>query len=426
MLSTLLILFILFFIASALFSGAESALGSISRDSMERFAENGIPGASKLLRIFSNRRRFAIMLITGRVIACSGGTVVLAAFFFIEPVFTGSLLFLNGFIAAAVSTVFFAISEAVVSKIVSVGEYENRVSRFSGFLFIAYILLFPLTFPIVLSMSLLRKSNELEKEEDFIELMKSESESGVIKQDEKEMIESIFEFSDTTVREIMVPRIDVVAVERNITQSELVDIFNSEGHSRIPVYDGRIDNIIGLIYAKDLLTHISMNGSEKFDVTSIMREPYFVPESKKTSDLLKEFKKMKIHLGIVVDEYGGTAGIIALEDLIEEIVGEINDEYDEEKKDFVWLSDTTVLMDAGLGIGGVNEVLRTDIASEDFDTLGGFIYHSLGFIPEGGEEINLGHFTFKIKEIKGNRISKILVTVNEPESEDKKDQKGAD
>ena len=414
--ATMLIGFIVFLLVSVMFSGAELAIGNISRDSLEKLVDSKVRGASLILGMIENKRRFLLMLLSGKILSVVGGTVFLYSFIFIESSkwsLSNSLVML---LTIVLSVSAYVLTEGLFAKLVSIGEYENRVSRFAYFLFMFHIILLPVTFLIDFILSILiKESLELaEKEEAFIELVKSESESGVIEQEEREMIQSIFEFSDTTVREVMVPRIDMIAAEKSLPIDELLNLFEKEGHSRIPVYDERVDNILGVIYSKDLLTYISGKGKKDFSITEIMRDAYFVPENKKTSELLKEFKKNKVHIAIVVDEYGGTAGIVALEDLLEEIVGEIQDEYDEDERYHVWIDDRTLVIDAGLDIDDVNEIIRTNIPNDNFDTLGGFIYNQLGFIPEGGEEVKWENIIFKIKEINKNRISKVLVKLHEP------------
>jgi CBS domain containing-hemolysin-like protein len=271
--------------------------------------------------------------------------------------------------------------------------------------------------------SVIKKKIELQaKEEALIEYVKSETEYGVIDEEEREMIESILELSETSVREVMVPRIDMVAVRKETDIDEIITLFDNFGHSRIPVYEERLDNIVGVVYAKDLLTHIAKKGREKASISRIMREAYFVPETKPISELLTEFKAAKVHLAIVVDEYGGTAGIVALEDLLEEIVGEIQDEYDMEQHDKLWLNDRTVLIDAGMDIDDVNELIHTTIPNEDFDTLGGFLYHQLGIIPHGGEIVEWDNVTFTVKEIEKNRIAKVIVDLPVPEQHNNGDK----
>ena len=417
--------FIVALLMSSMFSGAEQALSSISRDSLEKLHDMNVAGADALLGITANKRRFHLMLLSGRIISIAAGTILL--FFLMTEI--GETVGLNavygwfiGLIAFFMALALFVLTDGVLSKIISVGEYETTVPRFASFLTVFNFLLFPLTFlsDLILSVSIKKNTEMAAKEDALIEMVKSESESGVIEQEEGEMIQSILNFYDTTIREVMVPRIDVVAAEKNISLDELIQLFKNEAHSRIPVYDERIDNIIGVIYAKDLLISLAEKDiSTDVSITGIMRKPYFVPESKKLSELLKDFKKAKVHLAIVVDEYGGTSGIVALEDVLEEIVGDIQDEYDQDEQSlFSWIDDRTVIMDAGMNIDDVNEILHTSIPNEGFDTLAGFIYHQLGYIPEGGEEITFNTAVFTIKEIIGNRISKVLVKLEEQKNRD--------
>ena len=404
-----------------MFSGAEQSLSSISRDSLEKLRENSVPGADVLLGITSNKRRFHLMLQFGRIICITGGTILL--FILINGLgeTNGLNEWLMMFIIFILSIAFFILTDGIFSKTIAVGEYEKSVPFFASFLSVFYYLFIPLTFIADAALSVfIKKTSEMAAKEDaLIEMVKSESESGVIEQEEGEMIQSILGFYDTNVREVMVPRMDVVAAGKNVSLDELILLFKNEAHSRIPVYDGSIDNIIGVIYSKDLLILLAGGDvSREISITGIMRKPYFVPETKKLSELLRDMKKDKVHLAIVVDEYGGTSGIVALEDLLEEIVGDIQDEYDKDENAlFTWIDNRTISLDASLNIDDVNELIHTSIPNKDFDTLAGFIYHSLGSIPEGGEEIVWNNAVFTIKEIIGNRISKVLVKLEEPRNE---------
>ena len=414
--AVMLFCFILAFLTAVILSGAEITIGSISRDSLEKLMENKVRGASQIYGIIKNKRRFHLMFLSGRIIAIVIGTFFMYSFVFHEGGKWAVTNIVNWFVIFFVSVLAFILAEGILAKLFSMGEYENTVPRYGYFLVMFHILLFPLTFFLDRILSVFIKEN-LEmaaKEEALMEFVKSESEAGVIEQEEKDMIQGVLDFFDTTVREVMVPRIDMVAVEKGISTDELISLFEKEGHSRIPVYDGRIDTIMGVIYAKDILPIIAEKGKKGFSITDTMRKAYYVPETKKISVLLKEFKKEKVHLAIVVDEYGGTSGIVALEDLLEEIVGEIQDEYDRDERDYFWINDHAVIMDAGLDIDDVNEIIHADIPGEDFDTLAGFIYHQLGVIPRGGEEFRWEDILFTIKEIDGNRISKVLVKLDEP------------
>ncbi len=409
---------------SLMFAGAEQAVGSISKDSLENMVGDGVYGAGLILKVAGNRRRFQLMLVSGKIVSIVIGAVLLA-------LFLGRLIGGDGLIrwdaallAIATSSAVFLMTEGVLSRVVSVGEHEAAVSRFALFLAVFHVLFFPLTasMDIILSLFIKRNTEMAAKEEALKEFVKSESESGVIEEEEGEMIQSVLSFYDTTSREIMTPRIDVVAADAAISLPDFIDLLKKEGHSRIPIYEDRIDNILGVVYSKDLLIAIAERGRENVSIAETMRKPYFIPETKRISELLDELRKLKVHLAIVVDEYGGTSGIVALEDILEEIVGDIQDEYDEDEGDYSWIDNRTVIMDAGLNIEDVNDVLRTHIPNEDFDTLGGFIYHQLGFIPEGGEELVWGDVSFCIAEIIGNRISKVRVALPEPRSENEHSQ----
>ncbi len=239
-------------------------------------------------------------------------------------------------------------------------------------------------------------------------------EGGVIEEDEKEMIYSIFEFGDTLAREVMVPRIDIVAVDADTPLLQALDVVMKEGHSRIPVYQGSIDNIIGLLYAKDLLVYLR-DGKHNVPLTSILRPAYFVPETKKVDDLLRELQARRVHMAIVVDEYGGTAGLVTVEDLLEEIVGEIQDEYDAEEPTVERVSDNEFIFDAGVNLDDVNDLLRVELPDTGGDTLGGFIYTQLGRVAAVGDEIRVGDLTITVLSVAGRRIRKVRVARAEPQ-----------
>jgi len=232
---------------------------------------------------------------------------------------------------------------------------------------------------------------------------------GVLEEEEREMIHSIFEFGDTIAREVMVPRIDVVAVEKEISLPDLIATIQKFGHSRIPVFDGRIDNIIGVIHAKDLLP--ALREPESFEALKVIRPPFFIPEEKKIDDLLREFQSSKVHMAIVVDEYGGTAGVVTLEDIIEEIVGEIQDEYDREQPLVTRMDETTLIASGRVPIYDLNEHLDslTIEESEAYDTLGGFVYSQLGRLPRRGDRFEFESLRFTVEELVGKRIVRVRI-----------------
>jgi putative hemolysin len=212
---------------------------------------------------------------------------------------------------------------------------------------------------------------------------------------------------------VMVPRIDIVAAPASSTVRGLLDRIIESGHSRIPIHEDNIDNITGVVYAKDLLRHLR-DGSQDAPVQSLAREPSFVPEAKKVDELLHEMQHKRVHLAIVVDEYGGTAGLISIEDLIEEIVGEIQDEYDVEEAMIEEVSDSEAVFDARVSIRDVNDTLDLEIDDEDFDTLGGLLYHELGKVPSVGDEVRVDSARVTVLTTTGRRVRKVRVTRDPP------------
>lgn len=245
-------------------------------------------------------------------------------------------------------------------------------------------------------------------EEEIQEIIDASEEEGLINPEENEMIRSIFELRDTVVREIMVPRTDMACVSSDTSVGEVLKTIITCGHSRIPVYDGTVDNIIGLIYAKDLLKYWGM-GDESITIKRIIRPPYFIPETKNLEELLQEFKRKRVHIAIVIDEYGGTSGLVTIEDLLEQIVGDIQDEYDLEEDWLVEEPDGSVLVDARLPIEELEEHFGIEIEREKFDTVAGLIFHLTGRIPAVGEEVESGTLRMTVLEGGERTIRKVRV-----------------
>lgn len=237
-------------------------------------------------------------------------------------------------------------------------------------------------------------------------------EKGTIDEDEQGLITGLVTFKEITVREVMTPRVDIIAVPINSEFVELMELITGSGHSRLPLYDENLDNILGVIYAKDLLPYVgNSENREKFNIKKIARKPMFIPDSKLISELMHEFQEKNTHLGIVVDEYGGTAGLISLEDILEEIVGEIRDEYDQEENEIVNLEDGKYLVLGKVPIDEINEILEVDLSSEndDYDTMGGFIFNHAGNIPDENYSLEYLNYKFSVKEVINKRIKKVLI-----------------
>jgi putative hemolysin len=245
-------------------------------------------------------------------------------------------------------------------------------------------------------------------EEEIKTMVDAGEETGIIEEDEKEMIYSIFELGETMAREVMVPRIDIVAVESKTPVQQALDLILEKGHSRIPVYEETIDNIIGLLYAKDLLGQLR-DGDATVALRDILRPAYFIPETKKADELLQDLQQRKVHIAIVVDEYGGTAGLVTIEDLVEEIIGEIQDEYDAEEPFIEVVSDDEFIFNARVDLDDVNKLMNVELPSERCDTLGGFIYSQLGKVPKVGDEILFDGIKIAVLSVVGRRIKKVKV-----------------
>jgi putative hemolysin len=244
-------------------------------------------------------------------------------------------------------------------------------------------------------------------EEDLKNWVEVDQPEGSLEKSEREMIYSIFQFGDTLAKDIMVPRIDVLALDINTTLGEARSMFVHAGHSRVPVYEDTVDNVVGLLYAKDLL---SMRQDEDLIANhrDLLRLAYFVPEAKKVDELLAEMQARSMHMAIVVDEYGGVAGVVTLEDIVEEIIGEIRDEYDEsEELPYQQVNADEYVFQGKVDLDIFNEIMGTTIATDNADTIGGFIYCQIGDVPSGGERIEADGVTLFVDEVVGRKISKV-------------------
>lgn len=255
-------------------------------------------------------------------------------------------------------------------------------------------------------------------------LVDAGEEEGLFEQEERRMIYSIFQLAETRAREIMVPRIDMLTLEVNTPLQQAINAFVSSGHSRVPVYEETIEHTLGVLYAKDLL-RTWREGSQIDTLRSLLRPAYFVPEAKRVDELLAEMQSQRIHIAIVVDEYGGVAGIVTLEDIVEEILGEIQDEYDQgEESPFLELEDGGYLFLGRVDLDDFNEELHSDISKEDAETLGGYIYKRLGRVPMAGEQVRKGDLLLTVEQVSGRRIRKVRANwspVNTAAEEEKND-----
>lgn len=403
----------------------EATFAILSKSVLEKMAENGVSHARTMLRIYEPRLRLRLMTRLGETIGVT--VLALALFFLVQALLVPYAL--SSYIPAAVALLgalglFMIVATPRRIRFDEEGD-EVRIPVIA----LAYTPVHPLLLPLTNLLELLSSfdySDEdfrAEKEEELRSIVESEGESGVLEEGEREMIESVFGFHDRIVREVMVPRVDMVAIEQSASLQNLLDLIRDKGHSRLPIYRESLDHIQGLIYAKDLL-HILVSRPDVDLATPINQllasrqegdlrfthEPYYIPETKKIDVLLNDLRANKIRLAIVLDEYGGTAGLVTTEDLVEEIVGELQDEYDEEEELHHWQVPGEVLIaNARIDIDDLNELLSTDLPRAGFETLGGFIYDHLGSIPAAGLVFTVDHLDLEldILKVEGQRIAQV-------------------
>jgi len=396
---------LLVFLAAA----AQAALIYIDRARLRHMLDEGTPRANALMRLLDEpTSSLSTVLVIHTLALCAGAA---AAFWLDEAIWATSpwlavglgivqfvVLLLMHFLGRVVAL---ARPEQVALAFVRPVEVLNRM------LFFVLLPLGALDRSLRPLLGVQRGVTPADAEDRLRHLVEGNAD---LEEDERDMITSVIELGEQPVREVMVPRIDIVAAPANSIVRDVVDRIVDSGHSRIPIYEGSIDNITGVVYAKDLLKFLR-DGSQSAPVQPLAREAAYVPETKKVDDLLHEMQQSRVHVAIVVDEYGGTAGLITIEDLIEEIVGEIRDEYDvEEATTIEEISDSEALFDARVTIRDVNDTLHLDIEDEDFDTLGGLLYHELGKVPNVGDEVRVDGAVVTVLSTTGRRVRKVRVT----------------
>lgn len=421
----MVILLIILVTMSAFFSASETALTAFNRSKLKAIAEKNQRKADLLKGWLKKPNEILTALLIGNnivnILASSIATMVAIS------------ILGNNSRAIAISTgamtilllIFGEITPKVVAKAYST-HISNAVIKL---VYMLSKLFLPISKILMIVSKLIArmfgvKIDEIAfliTEEEIKSVVSVGEEEGVIEEEEKKMIHSIFEFTDTTVKEIMIPRTTVFAVEASKTLEEIWDVITGNGYSRIPVYEEGIDNIIGVFYIKDIF-NVIRDGKLNMQVKSFIREAYFVPETKALVEMLEEFKKKHIHMAIVLDEYGGTSGIITIEDLIEEIVGDINDEFDiEHDEEIKKVADNKYIIDAMLDVEFLNEELSIDLpVSEDYDSLGGYIYSVLGRVPLEKDTIthDNGKVEIRVLEVDNRRIVKALIIKREEKEKD--------
>jgi CBS domain containing-hemolysin-like protein len=394
----------------ALNSAADTALTNISRLRLHQLLDREVPRAAALAQLIENPRRLPTILLLVNVVATLtlGGLATWLVTRYSHDWVAIPVL-------AGVTLIVLVIG-VLVPRALSRRAPERAALALFPYVGILQRVLSPLTRLLdVLAAPVARLLGGSEAlpgpfvtEEEMRMLVNVGEEEGVIPEEEERMITSVFAFGDKLVREVMVPRLDIVAAEEQQPLSAVTDLVLENGNTRIPVYRETIDHVIGVVNAKDLLRAFRQNQPD-VPLRAILRPPYFVPETKKVDELLRELQKERVQLAIVVDEYGGTAGLVTLEDLIEEIVGEIQDEYDTESPLIEALSDHEWRCDARLPLDDANELFHTNWEAEDVDTLGGFVYSRLGHIPTVGDTVTVDNIVITVLSTEGRRLKQLLV-----------------
>ena len=398
---------------SAFFSSAETALTTVNRIRMRTLAENGHKQAELVIKIVEDQGKMLSAILIGNNVvnlyASSLATILASELFGSRAV--GA--------ATGILTLLILVFGEITPKTVSTLSSEMISLKYAPFIYTLMWVLTPVIFLVnQLSMLVLRllrvdpnKKPESITEDELRTIVEVSHEEGVIQMEEKKMITNVFDFGDNLAKDIMVPRIDMTFINVEATYDELLEIFREEKYTRFPVYEESTDNVIGIINVKDLLL---LEGKENFSIRDFLRQPLYTYEFKKAAELMVEMRKTLNNIVIVLDEYGATAGLITLEDMLEEIVGEIRDEYDEdEEESVVELEPGQYRVNASLKLDDLNECLDLKLESEDYDSLGGLVIGLLDHLPEEGEEVTHDGLRMVVEHMDKNRIETILLYLPE-------------
>lgn len=411
-----LVLVILLLSLSAFFSSAETALTTVSKMRIRTLAEAGDKKAITLMKVIEDPGKMLSMILVGNNIvnlsASSMMTTLTMELFGSKAVG----------VATGVLTLLILVFGEITPKTMATLNAERLSLAYAGVVYWLMRLLTPVIFLVnklsTAVMFLLRvdpnKKPDAITEDELRTIVEVSHEEGVIESEEKKMINNVFDFGDAVARDVMVPRIDMVMVDVNATYKELIELFRKERFTRIPVYENSTDNVIGIINVKDFLLY---DNAQKFSLRDLLRQPLYTYEYKKTAELMVEMRKTSNNIIIVLDEYGATAGLITLEDMLEEIVGDIRDEYDEDEEDEVKeIAPDEYLVSGSAKLDDLNDRLGLELESEDYDSIGGLVIGLLEHLPEEGEEVSCENIRLVVEHVEKNRIDKIRLFI-QPEAE---------
>ncbi|MEG0318264.1 MAG: hemolysin family protein [Niameybacter sp.] len=407
-----LVVLVILLVGSAFFSASETALMAISKIDARHMVDQNIKNAKLVSKLVEDPNKLLGAILVGNNIVNIGASSLATV------IATDLFKSAGAGIATGVMTILVLIFGEITPKSLSTQKTQEVACFVARPISILVVTFNPIVKVLMFISNLIIRifGGKIDTSKPFITtdelktIVTVSHEEGVLEQEEKEMIYNVFGFGDSYTKDVMIPRTDMIAVDANATYEEIIDLYKQEQFSRMPVYQESHDNIIGVIYMKDLL--LKQFNKEDFIMADFLRDVYFVHEFKRIDELFKEMRSKKIGMAIVVDEYGGTSGIVTLEDLIEEIVGDIDDEYDMTEDSFVKVNEREYLVDGSFRIGDFNDELDLNISSNEFDSIGGFIIGRLDRFPDEGEVVTFEGITFTVVETMNNRINKLRITLS--------------
>ena len=403
-------LFIILLILSAFFSSSETALFHLkSYNDINKRVKNLLSKPQKLLST----------LLTGNTIV-NIAIGSLAATYTVNHISNHSTLSLSTLLLLEVIIITFLvlIFGEIIPKTYAIAHSEKLSNFIAKPLNIILTIIYPIAFffhkitDLIIKVLPIKKEQIFDSEEELMMLAEVGEEEGTLDHEESDMIQSVLEFKNKLVKEILTPRVDVVSLDSTSTLDEAMDVIMNKKYSKIPVYKDTIDNIKGILYAKDIIPYL-IGSRPEIDLLKLTREPYFIPETKPIDEVMQEFKIKKTNIAVVVDEWGGTSGILTLEDIVEEVTGELRDPFDKEEYEIIKNKDGTSIVDGSIHIYDIEENFEIEFPDDrDYDTLAGFILDGIGNIPNEGEKVVLQDYQFKVLKVLSNRIDKIEVKNN--------------
>jgi len=405
-----LLLFLLLLALSAFFSSSETAFFSLTRLQVKQQSDEGGTAGRRVARLLAKPQRLLLTILVGNTVVNTAAATLATLLAHGLALRSGLPMQLVIPAEVVVVTLVLLLVAEVTPKALAFRRNAELARAASLPLHLCQILLWPVVRPVLaMTLAVRRRLQDPDRllftPDELKALLEVGEEEGHLEADEKELIHSIFEFGETTVREVMVPRIDMICLPHDAGLDEAVELIRREGHSRIPMYRENIDNVVGILFAKDLIPFLHQDKAPA-TLDQLARLPYFVPEGKKIDELLREFQANRVHMAIVVDEYGGTAGLVTLEDILEEIVGEIQDEFDAEAPPWRRTADDGWVIDSGMLVEDVNALLGEELlpTAEEYETLGGFIYELAGEVPKAGDTFEHVGWCFTVMTMKRHRI----------------------